>query len=84
MAQFNFEIKQAKKLKKLRRKIAIKAMQALLKQSVTSIDGGKYSKSEPIYRMKFYDIDEGEQKNVVEDAFSIADEFIRQEKEATK
>ncbi len=82
MTQFNFEIKQAKKLKKLRRKIALKAMKALLKQSVTSWEKDGVNdeyKSEPVYRMKFISCDDGDINYLVKDAFSIADEFIKQE-----
>jgi len=89
MEQFNFEKKQAKKLKKLRRKIALKAMQALLKQSVTSWKDGDSNAeymSEPVYRMKFMARADSDSKHLIKDAFEIADEFIKQEseKEATK
>lgn len=79
------EIKQAKKLKKLRRKIALKAMQAILKQSVTSwekISVNDAYKSEPVYRMKFIACgNSSDCNNLIKDAFEIADEFIRQESE---
>lgn len=70
------EIKKAKKLKKLRRKIALKAMLSILPYETKYEDlDSDWDEVAPII-FKF----------IVNDSFAIADEFIRQqtEKEATK
>lgn len=61
------EIKKAKKLKKLRRKIALKALTSFLVTN-DAVDDDVWDEAISL---------------TIENAFAVADEFIRQEMEAT-